>query len=77
MPIQVVFSLVSTGAMIAGFALAGVSGAAWGLCVGSVLKATVLWIRIGTVRTGPPGPGAGSRQAGTPGVHARTAPVGR
>jgi hypothetical protein len=53
LPIQVVFSLATVGFMVGGYALDGVSGAAWGLCLGSVLKACVLWARIGSVRRDP------------------------
>ncbi|SNR82618.1 MATE family efflux transporter [Actinacidiphila glaucinigra] len=50
LPIQVVFSLASVGFMIGGYALGGVLGAAWGLALGSTLKALVLWGRVAVVR---------------------------
>ncbi|WP_018556885.1 MULTISPECIES: hypothetical protein [unclassified Streptomyces] len=50
LPIQVVFSLASVGFMIGGYALGGVLGAAWGLALGSALKALVLWARVAVVR---------------------------
>ncbi|HEY3479225.1 MAG TPA: hypothetical protein VGL02_10040, partial [Streptomyces sp.] len=50
LPIQVVFSLASVLFMLAGYQWDGVLGAAWGLFLGSALKATALWLRIGSVR---------------------------
>ncbi|MEU4094107.1 hypothetical protein [Streptomyces sp. NPDC026673] len=50
LPIQVVFSLASVAFMIGGYALGGVLGAAWGLALGSGLKALVLWTRVAVVR---------------------------
>lgn len=58
LPIQVVFSLLAVGCMLTGYALGGVSGAAWGLCAGSALKATALWLRVRSVRRASE-PGAG------------------
>jgi len=46
LPLQVVFSLLSVSFLLAGYALGGVLGAAWGLCLGSTLKACAAWIRI-------------------------------
>ncbi|MEU6418599.1 hypothetical protein [Streptomyces spiralis] len=43
LPVQLVFSPVSAGLLLAGYAWAGVAGAAWGLCVGSVLKGAAAW----------------------------------
>jgi hypothetical protein len=54
LPIQVVFSLASVLLMLVGYRLDGVLGAAWGLGLGSALKAVALWLRIGTVRHAPP-----------------------
>lgn len=50
LPIQVVFSLASVAFMLAGYRMDGVLGAAWGLALGSALKAVALWLRIGSVR---------------------------
>jgi hypothetical protein len=50
LPIQVVFSLASVVFMLAGYGLDGVLGAAWGLCLGSALKAVALWWRIVVIR---------------------------
>jgi hypothetical protein len=50
LPIQVVFSLASVAFMLAGYRMGGVPGAAWGLCLGSALKAVALWRRIVSVR---------------------------
>lgn len=47
--IQVIFSLGSVAFLVAGFALYGVLGAAWGLCAGSALKAAALWLRTARV----------------------------
>ncbi|MCX5400414.1 hypothetical protein [Streptomyces sp. NBC_00102] len=67
--IQVVFSLAAVVFLIAGYAAAGVTGAAWGLCLGSVCKAVATWTRVARLRR------AGG--AGTPAVSAsavRSAP---
>lgn len=74
LPIQVVFSLASVAFMLAGYRIDGVYGAAWGLCLGSALKAAALWLRIAAVRRGPapagrPAPG-GSGEALTAGSSA-------
>ncbi|WP_327293380.1 hypothetical protein [Streptomyces sp. NBC_01198] len=61
LPIQVVFSLASVVFMLAGYRVDGVYGAAWGLCLGSALKAAALWLRIAAVRRGPAA--AAGRQA--------------
>lgn len=53
LPIQVVFSLASVAFMLVGYRMDGVLGAAWGLGLGSALKAAALWLRIGTVRHAP------------------------
>ncbi|HEY5835881.1 hypothetical protein [Streptomyces sp.] len=53
LPIQVVFSLASVVFLLAGYRLDGVRGAAWGLCLGSALKAGALWRRITSVRRAP------------------------
>ncbi|MEV7004271.1 hypothetical protein AB0N62_42585 [Streptomyces sp. NPDC093982] len=50
LPIQVVFSLLSVAFLLTGYALGGVIGAAWGLCLGSALKACAAWTRIAFVR---------------------------
>ncbi|MGP3924179.1 hypothetical protein [Streptomyces sp. 8N616] len=50
LPIQVVFSLLSVGFLLTGYALGGVLGAAWGLCAGSALKACAAWLRVTALR---------------------------
>lgn len=76
LPIQVVFSLLSVGCMLTGYAAGGVLGAAWGLCAGSALKAAALWLRVAAVsrsigadRPGTAGPGGrgGTGPGGTAG----------
>ncbi|QES48144.1 hypothetical protein DEJ50_10290 [Streptomyces venezuelae] len=44
--LQVVFSLLSVAFLLAGYAAWGVTGAAWGLVLGSALKATAAWWRV-------------------------------
>ncbi|MFI1648896.1 hypothetical protein ACH4XT_18425 [Streptomyces avidinii] len=56
--LQVVFSLLSVGLLLGGYAVWGVAGAAWGLAAGSALKALAAWWRV----TGLPA-AAGSRDA--------------
>ncbi|MFC8593938.1 MATE family efflux transporter [Streptomyces atroolivaceus] len=54
--IQVVFSLTAVALMAGGYALGGVPGAAWGLCLGSLCKATATWTRVARLRRrGPAG----------------------
>ncbi|MCG7528922.1 hypothetical protein MHW47_31345 [Streptomyces sp. OfavH-34-F] len=48
--IQVVFSLAAVAFLTGGYALAGVPGAAWGLCLGSVCKAIATWVRVARLR---------------------------
>lgn len=50
MPIQLVFSVATVLFFFTGYLHAGVIGAAWGLCLGSVLKALAVWIRVVFVR---------------------------
>lgn len=50
MPIQLVFSAATVLLFFTGYLLGGVIGAAWGLCLGSVLKAVAVWVRIVFVR---------------------------
>jgi hypothetical protein len=50
LPIQVVFSLASVLFMLGGYRVDGVPGAAWGLALGSALKAVALWLRIAAER---------------------------
>ncbi|WP_407564511.1 hypothetical protein [Streptomyces sp. 184] len=64
LPIQVVFSLLSVGCMLTGYAAGGVLGAAWGLCAGSALKAAALWLKVAAVSRSV---GAAARAAGDPG----------
>lgn len=44
--LQVVFSLLSLGLLLGGYAVWGVAGAAWGLAAGSALKALAAWWRV-------------------------------
>jgi hypothetical protein len=48
LPIQLVFSLVSVCCLLGGYALGGVLGAAWGLCLGSAAKSAAAWLRVRT-----------------------------
>ncbi|MFV5998842.1 hypothetical protein ACNPQM_42620 [Streptomyces sp. NPDC056231] len=49
--VQVVFSLLSVVLMLAGYLLTGSAlGAAWGLAVGSALKAVAAWTRVARLR---------------------------
>ncbi|MER5554624.1 hypothetical protein ABT001_23635 [Streptomyces sp. NPDC002793] len=48
--IQVVFSLTAVAFMAGGYALGGVLGAAWGLCLGSLCKAVATWTRVAGLR---------------------------
>lgn len=52
--IQVVFSLTAVALMAGGYALGGVPGAAWGLCLGSLCKAAATWTRVARLRRGSP-----------------------
>ncbi|KPC78447.1 MULTISPECIES: hypothetical protein [Streptomyces] len=54
--IQVVFSLTAVAFMAGGYALGGVPGAAWGLCLGSVCKAAATWTRVARLRRRKPAP---------------------
>jgi hypothetical protein len=53
LPIQLVFSLLSVGCMLGGYALGGVLGAAWGLCLGSAAKCSASWLRAARVLRTP------------------------
>lgn len=44
--IQVVFSLAAVAFLAGGYLAGGVTGAAWGLCLGSVCKAVATWTRV-------------------------------
>ncbi|WP_405935518.1 hypothetical protein OG338_01155 [Streptomyces sp. NBC_00726] len=46
LPVQVVFSLAAVAFLATGYALGGVTGAAWGLCLGSGCKAVATWTRV-------------------------------
>ncbi|MFD3467027.1 hypothetical protein ACFWWM_11765 [Streptomyces sp. NPDC058682] len=48
--LQVVFSLLSVGLLLGGYAVWGVAGAAWGLAAGSALKALAAWWRVARLR---------------------------
>lgn len=54
--LQVVFSLLSVGLLLGGYAVWGVAGAAWGLALGSATKAAAGWLRV--ARLDPPAPAA-------------------
>lgn len=54
--IQVVFSLTAVAFMAGGYALGGVPGAAWGLCLGSLCKAAATWTRVARIRRRKPAP---------------------
>lgn len=45
--VQVVFSMLSVACLLGGYLVAGVSGAAWGLALGSAAKAAASWTRVG------------------------------
>ncbi|MFR9722457.1 hypothetical protein ACL02R_03655 [Streptomyces sp. MS19] len=45
LPVQIVFSALSVVCLLTGYALGGVAGAAWGLCLGSAAKAGAVWLR--------------------------------
>lgn len=49
LPLQLVFSTTTVALLAAGYALWGVTGAAWGLCAGSACKATASWLRVHAV----------------------------
>ncbi|WP_307865866.1 hypothetical protein [Streptomyces smyrnaeus] len=55
LPIQLVFSLASVGCLLGGYALGGVLGAAWGLCLGSAMKAAATWARAARLLRPLPG----------------------
>lgn len=55
--IQVVFSLTAVAFMAGGYALGGVPGAAWGLCLGSLCKAVATWTRVVRLRRRSPAAG--------------------
>ncbi|WNI26386.1 hypothetical protein [Streptomyces sp. ITFR-16] len=62
--IQVVFSLAAVAFLAGGYALGGVMGAAWGLCLGSVCKAVATWTRVARLaRAGAPVPAVVSADA--------------
>ncbi|WP_049578313.1 hypothetical protein [Streptomyces sp. SBT349] len=46
LPLQVVFSALSVCFLLAGYAIGGITGAAWGLALGSACKATAVWARV-------------------------------
>ncbi len=52
--LQVVFSLLSVGLLLGGYAVAGVAGAAWGLAAGSALKALAAWWRVARLSAAAP-----------------------
>ncbi|MGW9070992.1 hypothetical protein ACWGQT_16320 [Streptomyces yangpuensis] len=54
--LQVVFSLLSVGLLLGGYAVWGVAGAAWALAAGSALKALAAWWRVARLSTAVPAP---------------------
>ncbi|MEU9373387.1 hypothetical protein AB0D94_06415 [Streptomyces sp. NPDC048255] len=54
--VQVAFSLLSVALLLAGYAVWGVAGAAWGLALGSALKATAAWWRVSRLPAAVPQP---------------------
>ncbi|MGW5401319.1 hypothetical protein [Streptomyces sp. NPDC003952] len=54
--LQVVFSLLSVGLLLGGYAVWGVAGAAWGLALGSASKAAAGWLRVARLPVPEPGP---------------------
>jgi hypothetical protein len=44
--VQLVFSVLSVAFLLAGYALGGIIGAAWGLAAGSAAKAAASWVRV-------------------------------
>lgn len=52
--LQVVFSLLSVGLLLGGYAVWGVAGAAWGLALGSASKAAAGWLRVARLRVPAP-----------------------
>ncbi|MCX4781160.1 hypothetical protein [Streptomyces sp. NBC_01264] len=60
--LQVVFSLLSVGLLLGGYALWGVAGAAWGLALGSAAKAAAGWLRVARLPAPEPAPAATSDQ---------------
>jgi hypothetical protein len=54
--VQVVFSFAAVACMLAGYALGGATGAAWGLAAGSALKAGAAWSRVVPAASAPPAP---------------------
>lgn len=57
--LQVVFSLLSVALLLAGYALWGAAGAAWGLALGSAAKAAAGWLRVARLRVPEPVPATG------------------
>ncbi|MFD6886155.1 hypothetical protein [Streptomyces sp. NPDC059957] len=54
--LQVVFSLLSVGLLLGGYAVWGVAGAAWGLALGSAAKAAAGWLRVARLPAPAPDP---------------------
>ncbi|MGW7452610.1 hypothetical protein [Streptomyces sp. NPDC054787] len=54
--LQVVFSLLSVGLLLGGYAVWGVAGAAWGLAAGSAAKAGAGWLRVSRLPVPAPQP---------------------
>jgi hypothetical protein len=44
--VQLVFSLIAVACLLGGYALGGITGAAWGLAAGSAAKAAASWTRV-------------------------------
>ncbi|CAM5585852.1 hypothetical protein SAVIM338S_05117 [Streptomyces avidinii] len=63
--LQVVFSLLSVGLLLGGYAVWGVAGAAWGLALGSAAKAAAGWLRVARLDVpAPAASGTASEPAG-------------
>ncbi|MFE3762581.1 hypothetical protein ACFXPI_12555 [Streptomyces sp. NPDC059104] len=52
--LQIVFSLLSVALLLGGYAAWGVTGAAWGLAVGSAAKAGAGWLRVARLEAPAP-----------------------
>lgn len=52
--LQIVFSLLSVALLLAGYALWGAAGAAWGLALGSAAKAAAGWLRVARLKVAEP-----------------------
>ncbi|MEV8530908.1 hypothetical protein [Streptomyces sp. NPDC051211] len=67
--LQVVFSLLSVAFLLGGYAVWGVQGAAWGLALGSALKATAAWWRVARLKLPSAGADASAPEPETGAAH--------